>query len=382
MTGDQLIKDWEDKLFPILTIFEDVFGEEFVELQGMPSAEAAQQAIDKSTDSLFVAQEQLRRNLRILVYFPTVTIRNEYNDSHTIQDLFAAVNLSPSGKMRGGFLLNRSTYTQAEWASDYMHSHVGSINKTNPSEFKGCCLGSGPIGNSIAILNADYNLDRWRIFAVQLKDYVATESIEGGPYHRMTNITSPSMMIYRNLPVGGINSIHRMTNIPKPDLRQGFDWSDIQSFMQYLCHQIATKQLLRFGFSEGLFYLADNSIQAVVRISNAFAGWYNFKQESSNNSLPTTNELVDRGILMKVIINGYTLTIPNNSITSNLANRGLVVTFKGENKYLNIVQTIANNEEAFHALNLSLISQIIYSLITLLNHGFSTNGANLPVIAL
>ena len=55
-----------------------------------------------------------------LVYWPEVKITNETDRSHI---MYAQVEVTVEGKLHlsSGFLLNRTTYTEAEWQSDYLH---------------------------------------------------------------------------------------------------------------------------------------------------------------------------------------------------------------------------------------------------------------------
>ena len=69
--------------------------------------------------------------------------------------------------MRGAFTMQRSTYSLKEFLYSYKHSHVGvmlmgsgrihSINSIK--EFSSVCLGTGPIRDIIAGLEASYSED-------------------------------------------------------------------------------------------------------------------------------------------------------------------------------------------------------------------------------
>ena len=152
----------------VTEIFKDYFGNDRVELK----------TCDEGYD--------------IIVYFPSVTVTNENNQSVVIKDLFAKVPIQANGKLlRSKFSLMRTTYTVQQAQSGYTHSHVSST--TPLGDWGSPCLGTGPINNTIRTLE-DQNCDFeelktfWRLFCVELDEYTQVESLTGGPYIRLSSI--------------------------------------------------------------------------------------------------------------------------------------------------------------------------------------------------
>ena len=60
-------------------------------------------------------------NIFILVHFPHVRVTNEHDRFVDINHLWAKVKVMYNGTLNGGFTLNRSEYTLLHIRSDYMH---------------------------------------------------------------------------------------------------------------------------------------------------------------------------------------------------------------------------------------------------------------------
>jgi hypothetical protein len=139
----------------------------------------------------------------IIVHFPTVVIRNEHDKTHETSHFYIKIELLSSGKMYSGFLVKRSHFTKNELEVGYMHSHCPS-GSCNPTQmWSHSCLGSGPIQRTEARLNSNCDLDMWMLFCNELERYIQVESLDGGPYIRMSSIpettsTGNSLYNYQN----------------------------------------------------------------------------------------------------------------------------------------------------------------------------------------
>jgi hypothetical protein len=60
-------------------------------------------------------------DIPIIVHFPHVTIRNEYDRTVEVDNLWAKVPVTWEGKGKGWFKMNRSEYDVVHMQSDYMH---------------------------------------------------------------------------------------------------------------------------------------------------------------------------------------------------------------------------------------------------------------------
>lgn len=208
-----------EPLLNIEKIFIKWFGEDKVDfnyIQFDKFCEVFEEEIKKTTEKNFNKSVEKIKSLFedghniAYIYFGTVDVTNEKNNSERIYGLIARIKVDNSGKLVGGFLLNRHIYTRKQLASGYMHSHVSRIPFSNPSEFQSCCLGNGPIRYTIASLNANVDYNLWELFCVELQRYVETESLHGGPYHRLETLSninkcSINRYLYSGLPPFPVN---------------------------------------------------------------------------------------------------------------------------------------------------------------------------------
>lgn len=115
----------------------------------------------------------------IYIYFPEITITNENNHFHKIYDTF--IRVETGDRIR--FSIKRTTFTEEEYKAGYIHSHAPC---RHINHWQYMCLGTGPIGSTITSLTVDKdNEDLWKLFFIELNEYLQTESLSGGPYIRM-----------------------------------------------------------------------------------------------------------------------------------------------------------------------------------------------------
>ena len=149
-TVNQLYQHLFEKPLSIYEIFKGFFGEDFVDIQTCLRRElssfkeylfakicdessitkgAAEEDYNLSfevTKEQLVELENIVKNKRFIIYvwWPRVTVTNEYNKSVNIQDLYAKVKIQGDGRIPyecNGFRLNRATYTREQFMSNYMH---------------------------------------------------------------------------------------------------------------------------------------------------------------------------------------------------------------------------------------------------------------------
>lgn len=131
----------------------------------------------------------------VVVWFPELTVTNENGMSHTIYDTYVFYNI-PNYTIS----LGRTTYTPDEIACGYRHSHVSKNNFKNCTFF---CLGSdnNPLPQIIHHLNF-YDCPNFelmiRSYIISVERTIRIESINGGPYIRMSNIGKNAT----NFPIG------------------------------------------------------------------------------------------------------------------------------------------------------------------------------------
>lgn len=224
----------------------------------------------------------------ILVHFPHVRVTNEHDRFVDINHLWAKVKVMYDGTLNGGFTLNRSEYTMLHISSGYMHSHVNGIPVSDFTSFQGPCTGNGPINGTISVLNRDYDEDMWNMFCLELSKYVTVESIVGRPYKYLEKLGTNDMEL-------GIN---RFTTYLLPSYYGNTPSYD--KLKEFVRHFINSRKL-KFNYVNGSYSIGMSFIEYIVLISNEFIKWYN-DQFNKEELTAKFAELKRKGILKECII--------------------------------------------------------------------------------
>jgi hypothetical protein len=240
-------------VYEVKEILEEFFTEERVDFQNLLSFEDFKTIVEEKNN---VPITLFGSTITILIYYPEITITNEYNRSTTIKDVYIKLNIDYSGKLINSFYINRATYTIKEYTSCYVHSHAPRLDKSNPTIFRTMCLGSGPIIRTINNLINNFNKDFWKLFCFELHKYLQTESISGGPYIRLENIGTNNSSNYYSYGLSYINDYD--TNL--------FTKEQLKDFYKYV---INSKKLI-FNYINEQYDIGLNHINYIVLISNLF----------------------------------------------------------------------------------------------------------------
>lgn len=331
--------------------FIDYFGEDKVDLQ-------------KYTSRAFKFAPDYSREVHtgdnvILVHWPTVTVTNEYDESVEIWDLYAATVISPSGVLVRGPIFNRSTYDNIQWQSDYAHSHLSGINKSNIREFRRSCLGSGPINGTIHRLSEDghdhEDLDIWNLYIWELDKYVHVESISGVPYRKIRNIgtnngTSNSLRDFHVVcEISSLNS-----NIPKAIIKD-------------IANILLENKVFSFNYYQGHYSIGMPFVDAVMKASNTFIEYYNSHPEFRKKY--KKEQLFTKLVLQKLVLKGDMFYEKDNyNVPIEAIVNTELFTFKGHPVQLAL--------RDFHAeytagevivINIEILSYIVYSMLKYIN---------------
>jgi len=143
----------------------------------------------------------------IIVHFPKITITNSKNERHEIRDLYTRIKYSHVNKTFNSNISGaRFSVTSTEMNSKYSHSHLPSISRTSIGSFKGFCLGSSTLNYLLSDLSTtpmtessleDLKL-KFMLSMMEVENYLHWESIEGGPYNYMANISSGELRSMRS----------------------------------------------------------------------------------------------------------------------------------------------------------------------------------------
>ena len=406
---EELYNSLMDKPFRVLSIFNDFFGEDKVDMQGylrldefkswmnieplsayIPSSNIV--SMDNNDWSIYRTQtitdlpeDQVEKvvngltnitvkeiignvvfgEIFILVHFPHVRVTNEHNKFVDINHLWAKVRIMYDGTLSGKFTLNRSEYTLLHFRSHYMHSHISSIPKSDFTQFQNPCTGSGPINGTISTLNRDYDEDMWNMFCLELSKYVTVESVAGRPYHYLEKL--------------GTNDMQAGEDKFITYLFPNYCVNDILSdkFKEFVMYFINSKKL-KFNYVNGSYSIGMSLIEFIVLISNEFIKWYN---DQFNKGKLTTKfeDLKKHGILRECIIdNGkiyYDRSINNaNNYAQYIGKQ--VCMFKGKEITVDITDiTKVGNENKSIILDTQTALYILTTILKVLNYRYGRNKA-------
>lgn len=283
----ELYEDYINYPNKVFNIFKDYFGEDCVDLHILTFEMFSKRVEDLREDT--VPKDNVNQYVPIpnlLVWFPTVVIKNEEGREHTIKDLYVKVKLTYTGCIYTCFTMSRATYTEREIKSGYMHSHVNGI-QYDPQDFQIPCLGSGPLRKTIDSLYVEYNEDLWRLFCYELDLYVQTESILGVPYRYLENIYNRELQKYSFYPI-------------TPSTSGSFYMSRYSIFKDFFLHLLENSDF-KFCFINETLDIAMDFQEWVYFLSKEFIEWYNQK-DNPYQYTTIINDLYTRGILHKGIL--------------------------------------------------------------------------------
>lgn len=387
-TINELYDHLLEKVNNVYEVFKGFFGESYVDLQSLSPEVAIKHRImhkmsvlgidevnlEKNdfdipfeiTDSILKEIESNLSDKRFLIYvwWPTVTVTNEYNKSIDIQDLYAKIEIGIDGKIPyeyHGFLLNRATYTPEQFISGYLHSHVNGIPKHDFARFMEPCLGRGPIRNTILTLKNDYDETEWMLFCQELSMYVTVESLSGIPYKKLEDV--------------GINK--KLSNYTNYDFYQtgkecfllNFPGTELKKFIEYYLRNGHLSLVYKRGcFTYGMPYH-----EYIIDISNSFIDYYNKCLTSYGKG--KIAECFRNKLLYSVRLIDGTFYKNINSNTNFELNSYIgikILTFKNKIITLNIKKNSGDTEDPHVAtvINPGLAMYILKNILRTINYRY------------
>lgn len=406
---EELYNSLMDRPLRVLSIFNDFFGEDRVDMQGylslgkfkswlkteylaiyIPDGSIAdmssndwnriktfaitdipenqvEKVINVLTSSTAVKQKigEIKFNdIFILVHFPHVRITNEHDRFVDINHLWAKVKVSYDGTMNGKFTLNRSEYTSLHMKSNYLHSHIGNIPKNDFTIFQSPCTGSGPINNTIDTLNWGYNEDMWNLFCLELSKYVTVESISGVPYHYLENLGIDNME----------TGVDRFTTYLRPLYNnEPLPIDKLKDFVRYF---INTKKL-KFNYVNGSYSIGMSLPEYIILISNTFISWYNDLFNKGEVTI-TFDHLKRSKVLMECIISNGKIYYDEgqNDVYDYVQYIGKkVCVFKGREITVDITDIAVGKENKSIILNIRTALYILATILKVLNYRYGRSEA-------
>ena len=376
-TISQLKREVFSKVYEVYDIFQNFFGEEFTDLQNLPNDRQLERVlvdyeIDISNpDSYNISRSQLRRlkefyaltKYAIMVWWPRVTVTNENNKSVVIQDLYAMIEVTLEGRIpyeNRGFKLNRTTFSEIQFVSGYLHSHIPHFSGV--PDFNNPCLGSGPINNTIMDLKNGFEDTVWMLFCQELSLYVTVESLKGGPYFRLETIGSRHDLIGFSDFTGSFNHLIELRSFQRNNDDRRFKEMLREFIKYYLENGHLSISYKNKSYQSGLSYF-----DYMIDISNAFIDFFN--QSGNRNNL---QELYDNRILVKAFAAENKFYRNNNRSSDNSSNlEGTeMFRFKGEVKTLHILRSSEDEMHETTLLHNDIALFILHSILRIINYRY------------
>ena len=406
---EELYNSLMDKPFRVLSIFNDFFGEDKVDMQGYLSLDEFKSwmnieplstyipnsnivSMDNNDWSMYRTQtitdlpeDQVEKvvngltnttvkeiignvefnDIFILVHFPHVRVTNEHNRFVDINHLWAKIRVMYDGTLSGKFTLNRSEYTLLHFRSHYLHSHISSIPKADFTQFQNPCTGSGPINGTISTLNRDYDEDMWNMFCLELSKYVTVESVAGRPYHYLENLGTRDMQVGEDKFITYLFPNYCVNDIPSGKLKE---------FVRYFINS----KKLKFNYVNGSYSIGMSFIEFIVLISNEFIKWYN-DQFNKGELTIKFEDLKKRGILRECIIDNGKIYYDRNINNANNYAQYIgkqVCMFKGKEITVDITDiTRVENENKSIIIDTQTALYILTTILKVLNYRYGRNKA-------
>lgn len=382
--------------FMVCDIIKDFYSEENVDVQNILSEEELMsspklcsfmnadalenyQPVDRTlSDEEVLAELDIRYSIslanilhdsnkmtaRILIHLPKVRVTNEYGNYIDITHLFIKLAVDLNGCLIGTFSLNRSEYTKLQFCKNYMHSHIMVIPKNNPTEFQEPCLGRGPIKKTAASLNINYDEDIWKLFCLELNNYVESESVAGTPWKELQSIKRSTLKLnfnFDNINNYTINNVRGLTEI-------------LKSFINV----IAPK--LKYNYKNGSYSIGMDTKEYTAFISKEFIHWYNEQYKNFECTI-TLREFLKYEAIIPVITYGgnfYVLDSKDRMEMEDYKQNSQryigkkVCDFKGKEYTLNITDEKEDEAgiETIYLLDRDIVSFIITQILKIINYRY------------
>lgn len=351
----------------VADIFINFFGEDYVDYQ-RPDRSYIRRQVDgflsedsHSTEAMVTALINDPNTVgNILVYFPKVTVTNERDNSIEITKLFVETKVTTRGSIFGQFKMTRGEYTAAQWRAGYVHSHCSYIPTDNT--FAPCCLGTGPIRHTIALLSQEFDEDRWNLYCFELSEYVKVESLEGIPYIKLEGV---------------VNSAYapRITHL-RYNLAEWYGrprYSTVEDFWKYYVLHYD----IPLSFCNGNYSLAVPPVVFFKDITSKYIDYVvttaSLNRESFLRGINISRYGLHRGVYTGNTFHDYTYCRTLNSNIENVEG-GLVCYFKGQAIQRHIIDD-ANAQDTGREflLDITTVNALLTRTLFVINYGTTEN---------
>lgn len=376
-------------IYDVYEIFQNFFGEPFVDLQDVPDDTDMRlflqnydcpHSSDDEWDISDANYNRIREQWSILypviyVWWPRVTITNENGRSIKIQDLYAKIRVTLEGKIPYedfGFQLTRTTFPNVQFACGYIHSHVPRHREGVPY-FQNPCYGQGPIRNTVLDLKNSYEEALWMLFCQELSLYVTVESLQGIPYFKMEDVGSGGLVsgyTHFSDDYQTIESLHFLYRYNEGKKRH------LMETLRYFTSYYLEHGHLSVSYQSGAFVTGMSYFDYMIDVSNAFISYHN--EVIAPSEEVEVNNYFDKGILKKVLAANNRFYEIDEETEHNFSDYEgePVLTFKGEEKRLHIQQAENVRREPTILLNHSIAMYLLYNILKVINYRYKNEHNN------
>lgn len=294
---------------------------------------------EEQTQRIYEYLKTTRPYWDVIIKFPHETVTNEVGRKTEIYNFFVKVMLKADGTLHHT-QATKTTYTENQLYSGYVHSHCPSLStsRNDIQKWKSMCFGGGPINYTIeALKRTGYDQRLWIGFAAELRQWVRTESVDGGPYFRMEHISKKYSEVTNVLP-----------NVPSYTTTR---------WLKPLVKSYIRAKRLKVGFVGNKYYLGTTFAEWLMDFSNYALAW----GEKNGITIPTKDTL---------IINNKVCKQENGTSRSAYANLiGLtVLRFKGEDLRLEVLPE--EKVEHQQLIDYSIGVYVIKNILNVINYNY------------
>ncbi len=286
-----------------------------------------------------------------IVYYPEIIITNSTKKSHVITDLYVKFAFDYFGRLYYSFKINRGSYSDQEWYSNYKHSHTNGSFPDVIDYFSDPCLGGGPVTSTIAVLK-NTTLETFSEleivqFLILMDDFLKWESLEGVPYKYIRDISGVG---YRT--VSPNRSPERLRRSEKQVLEHIVKETD---FLEHVKEHASLIPTVKDGTPKYSILLNEWELQKIL---------FSYYQEEINTFDGTlTNMLMYKDSLNRVY---YKRGTGGNYIPTERYEGRTLFNFKGHEVKLKIHKTTTEVVEDF-CINPEILYYLINKLEMLIN---------------
>lgn len=227
--------------------------------------------VDRKIESVssFIKNHSLP--VAIIIRFPELTVSNSKGYSTKMYDMFVKLSFNASGCLKN-FEGLRTTYQQDHYTSGYSFSHLAGNAKRRG--FTSFCTGEGPLSTLFHMMNITPDKNLYLVFLSNLSTYLSYESLDGGPYRLIRNITSnvelnnmftEGFSIIAKAALNCLNSSDFIVDLNKK-IKVTLRDSGVEKLKTLVEKQIFPPWILAMQAEDGRYYMAGASLAAKLEI--------------------------------------------------------------------------------------------------------------------